>query len=91
MQGLNSCLIYIPYCKKKETSQAGYQEENAQTKMKIQLIKKMIRNNTTRKSNNKKVSYHSISTKKLGQIPKKTQQPNKLTQQTPISSSKKKC
>jgi hypothetical protein len=90
MQGLNNNLIYRPYCKKKETSQAGYQEANTQTKMQGQPMKNMIRKNTAQKFNNKKVSYHSVSTQQLGQRPKKTQQPTKLTQQTPNSASKPK-
>jgi hypothetical protein len=43
MKGLNNSLIYRPYCKKKETSHAGYQEENTQTKMQGQPMKKMMR------------------------------------------------
>jgi hypothetical protein len=43
MKGLNSSLIYIPYCKKIETDQEGYQEANTQTKMQGQPMKKMIR------------------------------------------------
>jgi hypothetical protein len=43
MQGLNNNLIYRPYCKQKETSQAGYQEENTQTKMQGKPMKKMMR------------------------------------------------
>jgi hypothetical protein len=33
MQGLNNNLTYRPHCKKKETSQAGYQEETTQASM----------------------------------------------------------
>jgi hypothetical protein len=43
MQGLNNNLIYRPYCKKKETNQAGYQEANTQPKMQGQPMKKMMR------------------------------------------------
>jgi hypothetical protein len=43
MQGLNNNLIYKPYCKKKETNQAGYQEANTQPKMQGQPMKKMMR------------------------------------------------
>jgi hypothetical protein len=49
MQGLNNNLIYIPYCKQKETKQAGYQEENTQTKMQGQPMKKMMRKKNRRK------------------------------------------
>jgi hypothetical protein len=42
-QGLNNSLIYRPYYKKKETSQARYQEANTQTKMQGQPVKKMMR------------------------------------------------
>ena len=90
MQGLNINFTSRPYYKQKETSQEGYQEANTQTNVQGQPMKKMIRNNTTRKSNNKKVSYHFVSTQQLGQRPKKTQQPTKLTQQTPNSVSKTK-
>jgi hypothetical protein len=55
MQGLNRILIYRPYCKKKETSQVGYQEENTQTKMQGKPMKNMIRKNTAQKYNNMKV------------------------------------
>jgi hypothetical protein len=90
MQVLNNILIYGPYYKKKEKRQEGYQEENTQTNMQGKPMKNMRRKNTTRKFNNKKVSYHSVSTQQLGQRPNKTQQPTKLTQQTPNSSSKPK-
>jgi hypothetical protein len=90
MQGLNSILIYRPYCKQKETSQAGYQEANTQTKMQGQPMKNMIRKKNRLKIQKKKVSYHSVGTQQLGKRPKKTQQPSKLTQQTPNSSSKPK-
>jgi hypothetical protein len=43
IEGLNNNLIYRPHCKKKETNQAGYQEENTQPKMQGQPMKKMIR------------------------------------------------
>jgi hypothetical protein len=39
MQGLNNNLIYKPYCKQKETKQAGYQEENTHPKMQGQPMK----------------------------------------------------
>jgi hypothetical protein len=72
-----------PYYKKKDTSQEGYQEENTQTNVQGQPMKNIIRNITARKFNNKNNSYHSVSTQQSGQRPKKTQQPTKLTQQTP--------
>jgi hypothetical protein len=62
MQGMNRNFTYRPYYKKKETRQEGYQEENTQTNVQGQPMKNMIRNNTTQKFNNKKVSYHSVST-----------------------------
>jgi hypothetical protein len=40
MQGLNSNFTCRPYCKKKETSQAGYQEANTQTNVQGQPMKK---------------------------------------------------
>jgi hypothetical protein len=83
MQGLNSSFTYIRHCKKKETIQARYQEANTQTNVQGQLMKKMIRNNIARNFNNKKVSYHSVSTQYLGQRPKKTQEPTKITHKTP--------
>jgi hypothetical protein len=46
MQGLKSSVIYKPYCKKKWTSQEGYQEANTYTKIQGQLMKKMIRKKT---------------------------------------------
>jgi hypothetical protein len=62
MQGLNSSFKSMPYCKKKEISQEGYQESNTQTNVQGHPMKNMIRKNTAKKSNNKKVSYHSVST-----------------------------
>jgi len=62
MKAMNSSLIYRPYYKTKETSQVGYQEANTQTKMHGWLMKNMIRKNITGKYNNKKVSYHFVST-----------------------------
>jgi hypothetical protein len=62
MKGLNNNFTCRPYYKKKETSQEGYEEANTQTNVQGQPIKNMIRNNTTRKFNTKKVSYHSVST-----------------------------
>jgi hypothetical protein len=43
MQGLNNSLIYKPYCKKKETNQAGYQEAHTHPKMQGQPMKNMMR------------------------------------------------
>jgi hypothetical protein len=44
MKGLINIFIYKPYCKKKETNQAGYQEANNHPKMQVQLMKNMMRN-----------------------------------------------
>jgi hypothetical protein len=87
MQVINNSFTSKPYYKQKETSQARYQEANIQTKMQAQPMKNMIINNITRKFNKNKVSYHSVSTQQLGQRPKKTHQPTKLTQQIPNSNS----
>jgi hypothetical protein len=38
-QGLNNNLIYRPYCKKTETNQEGYQEENTNPNMQGQPMK----------------------------------------------------
>jgi hypothetical protein len=55
MQGLNNILIYKPYCKQKETNQAGYQEANTQPKMQGQPMKqKMMRKKFRRKIQLKK-------------------------------------
>jgi hypothetical protein len=62
MQGLNNNLTGRPYCKKKETSQAGYQEATTQTNMQGQPMKKMTRKKFAQKFNNKKASYHSVGT-----------------------------
>jgi hypothetical protein len=43
MKGLNRNLTGRPYCKQKETIQAGYQEANTQTNVQGQPMKKMIR------------------------------------------------
>jgi hypothetical protein len=61
MKGLNSKFTGRPYCKLKETSQAGYQKENTHTNVQGQPMKKMIRKNITQKFNNKNASYHSVS------------------------------
>jgi hypothetical protein len=53
MQGLNNNLIYRPYCKKKETNQARYQEANTQPKMQGQPIKKMMRRKKPPKNSTK--------------------------------------
>ena len=60
MQGLNNNLIRRSYCKKKETSQEGYQEENTHTNVQGQPMKTMIRNKYAQKFNNKKASYNSV-------------------------------
>ena len=73
MQGLNSHFTGRPYCMQKETRQTRYQEANTQTNVQGQPMKNMIRKNTAQKFNNKKDSYHSVSTQQSGQIPKKTQ------------------
>jgi hypothetical protein len=62
MQGLNNNFTGRPYCKKKETSQEGYQEENTQTNVQGQPMKNMIRKKSAQKFNNKKASYHSVGT-----------------------------
>jgi hypothetical protein len=90
MEGPNNNFTYRPHCKQKETSQEGYQEENTHTNVQGQPMKNMIRKNTARKFNNKKVLYHYVSTQHLGKKPKKTQPPTKLTQQTTKSASKPK-
>jgi hypothetical protein len=54
MQGLNNSLIYKPYCKKKETNQVGYQEENTHPKMQGQPMKKMMRKSNCPKIQPKK-------------------------------------
>jgi hypothetical protein len=56
MQGLNNNLIYRPYCKKKETNQARYQETNTQPKIQGQPMKKMMTNKNRPKSQPKKDS-----------------------------------
>jgi hypothetical protein len=62
MQGLNKNFKGIPYYKKKETSQVGYQEANTQTNVQGPPMKKMIRQKTAKKFNNKKAPYHSVGT-----------------------------
>jgi hypothetical protein len=62
MQGTNNNFTFRPYCKKKETSQAGYREENTQTNVQGEPMKNMKRKSTAQKFNNKKISYHSIIT-----------------------------
>jgi hypothetical protein len=49
MQGLNSNFVGRPYCKKKETSQAGHQEADTQTNVQGKPMKNMIRKNIARK------------------------------------------
>jgi hypothetical protein len=62
MQGMNINFTGVPYCKKKETSQAGHKESNTQTNVQGQPIKNMIRKETAQKFNIKKASYHYVST-----------------------------
>jgi hypothetical protein len=62
MKGINNNLTGRPYCKKKERSQEGYQEETTQTSMQGQLMRKMTIKDFSQKFNNKKASYHSVGT-----------------------------
>jgi hypothetical protein len=43
MQGLRNNLIYRPYCNKKETNQAGYQEENTHPNMQGKPMRNIMR------------------------------------------------
>ena len=54
MQGLNNNLVYKPYCKKKETNQARYQEPNTHPKMQGQPMRKMMRKKNLSKNQPKK-------------------------------------
>jgi hypothetical protein len=62
MQGLNNNLTGRPYCKKKETSQAGYQEVTTQTSVQGQQMRKMTRKEFPKEFTNKAASYHSVGT-----------------------------
>jgi hypothetical protein len=60
MQGLNNNLTGRPYCKKKETSQVGYQEVTTQTSMQGQQMRKMTRKEFTSHVGVNEVLHHKI-------------------------------
>jgi hypothetical protein len=88
MQGMNNNLIYRPYCKQKDKPSRIPRSKHSDQDARTTNEKDDEKEKTTQKFNHKKVSYHSASTQQLGQRPKKTQQPSKLTQQTPNSTIK---
>jgi hypothetical protein len=88
MQGLNNNFIYKPYCKQKETNQAGYQEGITQPKMQGQPMKKMMRKKNRPKIQPKK---GFLSLCRHLTVMTETQEDSttiKLTQQTPNSTIK---